>query len=275
MDGTPVIIVTGASGGLGLSVAEWLNLRRTRLCLVARNKKKLHTAAEKFARSGGSPLALPADVALWKDCLEVIGRSLERFGRIDAVINNAGIVEPLAPIARADPEAWLYNIQVNLLGPFYMIRAALNELRERKGRVINVSSGAARLPIQAGSAYCASKAALTHLTSVLAAEEPAVTCIAVRPGVVDTDMQVRLREQAPAAMPPEQVSYYRGLKEEGKLEDPRVPARSIAWLALHAPAQWSGEFLDYDDPKVGGPAKDFFGESIGSRKEQGARLSDS
>ena len=258
MEDRPVVIVTGASKGLGASVAFWLGRAGTRVCLVGRNEGKLAEAAEKVKGFGGIPLAVPADVAVWEQCLAVISKTVDRFGRIDAVVNNAGIFEPLAPVAQADPAAWLYNIQVNLLGPFYMVRAALAHLRERSGRVVNVSSGAARHPIYGGSAYCAAKAGLTHFTSVLAAEEAAVTSLAVRPGVVDTDMQVLLRREAPGVMPPEQASYYETLKTEGLLQDPDVPARSIAWLALQAPAEWSGQFLDYDDPKAAGPAKAFF-----------------
>ena len=230
------------------------------MCLVAKNEARLEDVAEKVKSHGGTPLAIPADVAVWEQCLEVIDKALRVFGRIDAVVNNAGIFEPLAPIGRTDPAAWRYNIEVNLLGPFYMVKAALPSLRERGGRVVNVSSGAARHPIQGGSAYCAAKAGLTHFTAVLAAEEEGVTSVAVRPGVVDTDMQVLLRREGPRAMPPDQASYYERLKTEGLLENPDVPGRSIAWLALQAPSGWSGQFLDYDDPRVAGSATAFFAQ---------------
>ena len=258
MERTPVVIVTGASRGLGASVAQWLGRAGAGVCLVARNEEKLAAVAEKVKNHGGVPLEVPADVALWEPCLGVVNQTLRRFGRIDALVNNAGLFEPIARIAQADPADWLYNIQVNLLGPFYLVKAALEHLRKHGGHVVNVSSGAARHPIHGGSAYCAAKAALTHFTAVLAAEEPAVTAVAVRPGVVDTDMQVLLRREAPKAMPPEEACYYERIKTEGLLENPDVPARSIAWLALNAPASWSGRFLDYDDPRVAGPAGDFF-----------------
>ena len=112
------------------------------------------------------------------------------------------------------------------------------------------------------SAYCTGKAALNHLTRVLAAEEPAVTALTVRPGVVDTDMQAILRNEADNAMPVEQIAYYRQLKERGELEPPQIPARAIAWLALHAPREFSGRFLDYDDPRISRPAAQVFGASL-------------
>ena len=103
-----------------------------------------------------------------------------------------------------------------------------------------------------------SKAALNHFTRVLAAEESAITVLAVRPGVVDTPMQAYIRDRGPHVMPPEQIAYYTNLKERGELEPPEIPGRAIAWLALHAPEAFSGEFLDYDDPRISRPAIDFF-----------------
>jgi NAD(P)-dependent dehydrogenase (short-subunit alcohol dehydrogenase family) len=91
---------------------------------------------------------------------------------------------------------------------------------------------------------------LIHFSSVLSKEEPGITVVTVRPGIVDTTMQARLREQAPQVMPPDQAAYYSEIKEKGELEPPEVPARSLAWLVLYAPEEWSGDFLDYDDPRI-------------------------
>ena len=73
-------------------------------------------------------------------------------------------------------------------------------------------------------------------------------------------MQTFIREESPRAMPPGQADYYRQLKDRGELEPAAIPARSIAWLALHAPWDFSGRFLDYDDPLIYGPALEVFGE---------------
>ena len=113
------------------------------------------------------------------------------------------------------------------------------------------------------SAYCAGKAALNHFTQVLAAEETTLTALAVRPGVVDTEMQAVLRREGSKAMTASQVAYYHQLKDRGALEPPEIPARSIAWLALYAPPEFSGRFLDYDDPRILRPALEVFGEILG------------
>ena len=247
---------------MGAYVARWLGRVGTAVVLVARSGDRLKQVAVEVKRLGGKPFTMVADVADSRACARVVERTVSVLGRIDALVNNAGIVEPLATVATADAEAWRYAIEVNLLGPFHMVRASILELRKQRGRVVNVSSGAATTAIRAASAYCAAKAGLNHFTRVLAAEEPLVTCVAMRPGVVDTDMQAVIRQIGPAAMPPDQMAYYQGLKVEGKLEPPWVPARSIAWLALHAPLEWSDQFLNYDDPNISRSALEVFGESL-------------
>jgi NAD(P)-dependent dehydrogenase (short-subunit alcohol dehydrogenase family) len=255
----PVIIVTGASRGIGTAVACWLATVGGRVTLVARHEQRLNTVARQVDALGGESLTIAADIARADACRRVAETTLDRFGRIDALVNNAGMIAPLSRVADADPQAWSDNVAVNLLGPFYLARFTLAALRARRGRIVNVSSGAAYRPISAASAYCAAKAGLTHLSRVLAAEEPDVTVMAVRPGVVDTDMQAILRRQGPSAMPPAEAAYYARLKKDGKLEPPWVPARVIAWLALAAPVSFSGEFFDYDAPRLVKPSMDLLG----------------
>ena len=258
----PVIIITGASRGVGADIARWLAKNGAAVTLSARTAPGLHRVAADVASLGGDSLVIPADVSSAEACREITAATIERFGRLDALVNNAGILEPLEKIINSDPEAWRYNIDVNLTGPVYMSMAAVAELRLRKGRIVNVSSGAAEHVIQAAGAYCTAKAGLNHFTRVLAAEEPDITAIAVRPGVVDTDMQVILRRQGPEKMPKEQADYYLDLKTDGRLEPPYVPARAIAWLALNAPEEWSGAYMNYDDPQISKPALEVFGPSL-------------
>jgi NAD(P)-dependent dehydrogenase (short-subunit alcohol dehydrogenase family) len=255
----PVVIVTGASRGLGAATARWLARTGTAVSLVARSQKELRHEADAIERSGGDCLFVPGDVSDPRFCRSAVEKTLARFHRLDALVNNAGTVEPMQLAADARPADWHYNIAVNLLGPVYMSMAAIPDLRHRNGRIVNVSSGAAHSVIVAASAYCAAKAALNQFSRVLAAEEPDLTVIAVRPGVVDTRMQELLRSDGPAKMPPEQAAYYRNLKTAGRLEPPQVPARSVAWLALNAPREWSGDFMSYDDPQIAEPALAAFG----------------
>ena len=258
----PAVIVTGASRGLGAAATRWLAKAGAAVTLVARSEENLQQVAEDVRRLGGIPQVVAADVSDVDACRLAVQNTLEEFGRIDALVNNAGVVQPLAPIAETHPDEWRRNIEVNLFAPYYLVRAAISNLRKHKGRVVNVSSGAANLALATVSAYCTGKAALNHFTRVLAAEEPGVTALAVRPGVVDTDMQAVLRSEADNAMPAEQMAYYRQLKARGELEPPEIPARAIAWLALYAPSEFSGRFLDYDDPRISQPARDIFGTDL-------------
>ncbi|MGB5991377.1 MAG: SDR family NAD(P)-dependent oxidoreductase [Desulfobacterales bacterium] len=256
----PVVIVTGASRGLGAAVARWLAKARAAVTLISRSEDRLNDVAGEIRSLGGKPLVFTADVSSSDDCRSAVELTLDRFGRIDALVNNAGIIQPISSIAHTEPDNWRHNIEVNLMGPFYMIQAAISSLRIQNGRIVNVSSGAATRVMKNASAYCAAKAALNHFTRVLAEEEPGLTALTIRPGVVDTDMQATIRNEGLNAMSDEQLAYYRQLKANGKLEPPEIPGRSIAWLALHAPTEFSGQFFDYDDPRIAKPALRAFGK---------------
>ena len=262
MNKSPVVIVTGASRGLGAAVACWLGQAGAAVTLIARAEAKLNETGEAVRRLGGETLVCRADVSQYDACRKAVDQTLDRFGRIDALVNNAAIVQPISVIAQTDPADWRYNLEVNLIGPFNLTRAAVAALRRQSGRIVNVSSGAANLALESISAYCTGKAALNHFTRVLAVEEPGLTALTVRPGVVDTDMQTFIRDEGPRAMPSEQADYYRQLKDRGELEPAEIPARTLAWLALYAPREFSGRFLDYDDDRICQPALEVFGESL-------------
>jgi len=262
MSNSKVAIVTGASSGLGAAIACWLAKIGTRVVLVARNKDRLKQTSQQIEGLGGSSLTVSADVADENACRELVNSTLNQYQRIDALVNNAGTIAPLAKIAETNISQWRTAIEVNLLGPFYLSHFAMAAIASANGRIINVSSGAANIPIPAASAYCASKAALTHFTRVLAEEESKITTVSIRPGVVDSPMQDQIRREGPAAMKPEQIAYYQDLKTQGQLEPPEVPGRSIAWLALYAPNHMSGNFVNYDDTDIAGPALNLFGTYI-------------
>ncbi len=256
---SPVIIVTGASRGMGADAARWLGSVGASCVLTARSGDGLRAVARDVEKLGGLALAVPGDAASPGHCGGVVDAAVDRFGRIDGLINNAGVLGPMAYVESADPEQWRHNIEVNLLAPFRATRAALPHLRRGHGRVVTVSSGAAENPVEGWSAYCAAKAGVTHLNRVLASEVPEVTFVALRPGVVDTHMQTLIREDGPDGMNPEKAEYFRRLKADGALEPPFVPARAMAWLVLYAASGQSGRFLEYDDETVAGPATERFG----------------
>lgn len=245
-----VILVTGASRGLGAATAQILLQMGAAVVLAARSAAALHALAAQADPGGARSLVVPADVADEPECQRVVAAAMERFGQIDGLINNAGLLLPVAPLGDADPAQWRQNIAVNLLGPYYLIHHALPHLRASRGRVVNVSTGAAVNPAPGWSAYSVAKAAVNMLTRVLAEEAPEVVSLALRPGVVDTAMQETIRDEGAAGMPAERHQRFVRLHEQGDLLPPELPGRALATLALYAPPAWSGEFLAWDEPKV-------------------------
>ena len=183
-------------------------------------------------------------------CAAFIKEAVEKLGRVDGAIHNAGTVDPIGPIAEAPLQTWLNAWQVNVAGAFHLTKSLLPALRESQGRVVTVGTGASQQPIAGWSAYCTTKAALLMFTRVLAAEEPAVTSLSMTPGVVDTAMQERIREKGPEGMPKQLADYFLSLPASGQLVAPQVPARALATLVLKAPREWTGQELDFTDPRI-------------------------
>jgi NAD(P)-dependent dehydrogenase (short-subunit alcohol dehydrogenase family) len=144
--------------------------------------------------------------------------------------------------------AWQKLIAVNVIGPYLCARAVLPHLLDkRRGRIINVSSGAAESNLVGTSAYNTSKAALERFSSTLAAETEGsgVVVTALRPGIVDTAMQARVRE-TPAHLFP-RVSTFQSWHERGQLRPATEPAQAILWLASHFARDVNGQLFSIDD----------------------------
>jgi NAD(P)-dependent dehydrogenase (short-subunit alcohol dehydrogenase family) len=246
----PTIIVTGASRGLGAAIARVSARAGARVVLSARSADALKEEVAQITAAGGQALAVPGDVSQEADCHAIIRQALEHFGQIHALVNNGGIVEPIAPLAEADPQEWQRSWAVNVLGPVMLTRMALPQLRLQQGRVINISSGVATNVVGGWGAYSTAKAALNHFTAILAGEEPELTALAVRPGLVDTAMQAIIRQKGKGRMTQSNYNRLYGAYERGALLPPETPGRAIACLALYALHEWSGQALQWDDEKV-------------------------
>lgn len=242
--------MTGASRGLGAAAARVAAQMGAHVVISARSATELAQVAAAIEAEGGQVTAVPGDVSVLADCVQMVETAVSHTGRLDALINNAGIIQPIAPIAAADSAAWETLLRINLIGPVQLTRLALPYLRPVKGRIIHVSSGAAVNPVPGWGAYCASKAALNHFSQVLAVEEPDITTLTFRPGVVDTAMQAVIRQEGQTGMPEENYDWFVSLHHEGKLLSPELPARALVALALFAPHAWSGDFVQWDDSRV-------------------------
>ena len=246
-----VAIVTGGGRGIGRSTALLLAAEGANVAVLARSAPQVDAVAQEIQSRGRAALPLTVDVSQWDEVETAVARVLDTFGHVDILINNAGIIQPVAPAHRVDPQAWAYNVDVNLKGAFFMARAVLPHMVEQKrGVIVNVSSGAAHHVITSWSAYCAAKAGLYHFTRVLAAEleGTGIRVNSVRPGVVDTEMQRIIRESRPEDFGPANLERFRRLKEEGQLLPPEYPARLIVWLCTDDAADIHGQEVDIYEP---------------------------
>lgn len=184
-----VVAITGASSGIGRALAEALALRGVRLALLARSTDILNDLGTQLRTSGASDvLVRSGDVGDPKVPGDWIADILVRWGRLDALVNNAGvgIMKPVTELTDGD---WTASLATNVTGPFRLIRAVLPPMRKAGGgHIINVSSIAGEVGFPGGGAYCASKFALQGLSECLMQEvrRDGVKVTIVGPGSVDT-----------------------------------------------------------------------------------------
>jgi NAD(P)-dependent dehydrogenase (short-subunit alcohol dehydrogenase family) len=183
-----VAIVTGAARGLGRAAAERLRERGASVAVNVRDRER----AESLAREiGENVLAVPGDIAADGVPEEIVRRTLERFGRVDIVVNNAALARSTR-FPDLSAEEWRHALEVNLTAPFLLTKAALPAMKaQHYGRIINISSTAGRTVSTLGGAhYTASKAGLLGLTRAAAKElgQFGITVNAVCPGMIDTEL---------------------------------------------------------------------------------------
>ena len=245
MTDQPVVLLTGASRGIGAHTARWLASGGAHLALVAREVNGLSEVGDDARRRGIEVLELPGDITEAGVAQRLVAAVLDRFGRLDSLINNAGIAGPVGHVATLDLHQWRRTLETNLLAPVALIQAAASELRRRAGTVVNVTSEVADIASESIEPYAGAKAALRHLSRTLAEEEPQITVIAYDPGPTDTELMAEIRDQSTATMSPMLASAYHGLYESGRLIQPQDTARVLAWLAISAPSAWSGRTIDH------------------------------
>jgi 3-oxoacyl-[acyl-carrier protein] reductase len=233
-----VIIVTGASRGIGAAAAAALATAGATVVLTARDAE----LTQEVARSiGDAASARPCDVSDYAAFAALVADTRARFGRLDALINNAGVIEPIASIAESDPAAWARNVEINLTGAYHAIRAVLpGMLASGGGTIVNVSSGAAIRPLEGWSAYCSAKAGLHMLTRAVALEtaRKGIRVFGFQPGTTDTDMQVLIR--ASGVNPISQIP-------RGNLTPVAHPAAAIVYLCTPAADDLNGQEFSLRD----------------------------
>lgn len=236
-----VIVVTGASKGIGAAAAAALAREGATVMLTARDGRLAGDVAAGIVRDGGKASARACDVSDYAQVEGLIAETEGRFGKIDILVNNAGVIAPIASVADSDPADWARNIEINLTGAYHPIRAVLPRMiAAGGGTIVNVSSGAAMRPLEGWSAYCSAKAGLAMLTRAIALENPdnGIRVFGFQPGTTDTDMQVAIR-----ASGINRVSQI----PRANLTPVAHPAIAIVYLCTPAAADLNGQEFSLGD----------------------------
>lgn len=233
-----VVVITGASRGIGEAAARVLAADGAKLVLAARSLSKVEQIAQEIGAT-----AVACDVSRYQDVADLISAAEQLHGRVDVLVNNAGMIEPVEALANADVAAWDNVIDVNLKGVFYGMRAAIPGMVARGGgTVINISSGAAYNVLEGWSHYCASKAGVLQLTRSGHLEYGAagVRVMGLSPGTVATQMQKEIKAS--------------GVN----------PVSELAWDD-HIPPEWVGRAIAY----LSGPGGDaYLGQDMKLREPE-------
>ena len=235
------LLITGASRGIGKATARLFVEAGANVALIARSEEAI---ADLSGELGANSIAIPCDVSRYWEVSKAVDATIETFGGLDFLINNAGVIEPISHLVTSDPDDWSHAIDVNLKGVYYGMRAALPYMLENGGgTIITVSSGAAHYPIEAWSHYCASKAGAAMLTASADKEtrENGMRIMGLSPGTVATQMQREIKSS--------------GINPVSQLEwsdhiPPEWPAKTLAWMCSSESDDWVGQEISLREEEI-------------------------
>jgi len=236
-----VAIVTGASGGIGRAIAAALAAEGAAVVVCyAGNREAAETLAGTISENGGQAVSVQADLSVRDGAQRVVAAALQAFGRVDILVNNAGILRDNL-VLRMREEDWEAVINTNLNSAFYCTKAVLREfVRQRSGRIINITSVVAESGNAGQANYVAAKAGMIGLTKAVAREVASrgITVNAVAPGFVETRMTGQLT--------PEQVKMHLEQVPLGRAGKPEEIAAAVVFLASDDAAYITGQVLNVD-----------------------------
>lgn len=202
-----VILITGASSGIGAGIARELAKTDAILLLGARRESRLAALAEELQFNGAEVAIKALDVTRREEMTQFVEYALERWGRVDVMINNAGIM-PLSPMASLRLEEWEQMIDVNIKGVLYGIASVLpTMLAHQRGHIINIASIGALAVSPTAAVYCATKFAVRAISDGLRQENSQLRITCVHPGVVESELASTITDPAAA----EAMQHYRAI----------------------------------------------------------------
>jgi 3-oxoacyl-[acyl-carrier protein] reductase len=232
-----VAIITGASRGIGRLLAIALAGQGAKVVVSARNLEALQELAAEIKAEGGEALAVAGDVAIEDDANDLIKQAVAAYGQVNILVNNAGITRDGLLLRMKDAD-WDAVLDTNLKGAFHCIRAVAKVMvKQRSGRIINISSVVGEMGNAGQANYCASKAGLLGLTKSVARElaKRNVTVNAITPGFIVTDMTDGMTDKAREALT-EQIPL-------GRLGAAEDVANAVLFLASDQSAYITGQVL--------------------------------
>jgi NADP-dependent 3-hydroxy acid dehydrogenase YdfG len=192
-----VVVITGASSGLGEAAARHLSAEGALVVLGARRLERIQSLAKDLSGRGGKALALPTDVTQHEQVKKLVEAAVQTYGRIDVMLNNAGLM-PHSPLERLKIDDWDRTIDVNIKGVLYGIAAALPHMKQQKaGHIINVSSVAGHKVNPGGAVYSATKYAVRVISEGLRMEVKPynIRTTVISPGAVATELPDSITEK--------------------------------------------------------------------------------
>lgn len=191
-----VLVITGASSGMGEATARDLAAMGAKVVLGARRADRLDTLVKEITEAGGEAVAVATDVTKLDDVQKLVNTAKETFGRVDVLFNNAGLM-PLSPLESLRIDEWDQMIDVNMKGTLYGIAAALPIMKAQKsGHIINVSSVYGHIVVATGAVYCATKHAVRAISEGLRQEvkDYNIRVTTISPGAVNTELTSHITE---------------------------------------------------------------------------------
>ena len=251
-----VVLVTGASRGLGEATAKLLAKKGAAVTIISNEPSKLGKVERAIIESGGRCLALTCDVKDGEAVQSVVDQTVEKFGKITDLVNNAGVIQPLALIEDTDSDAWKQCVSTHIFGSFHCVKSVIPHFKQQAdSSIINISSGASEVPLDGWSGYNCGKAALKIFSSVLHQEvnEYGIRVYSLRPGGVNSRMQDEIRAAKINDIP------HANIPKEN-LMPPIHAAKGITRLIRDTEKQYNGQELDVRHPPLIG---DFENEDEG------------
>ncbi len=239
-----VAIVTGSTRGIGQAIAEELARQGAKVVISGRNGERARQVAAAIQEAGGEAIAVQADVSHMEDAQRLVKETLDRWGRIDILVNNAGITRDNL-LLRMSEEEWDTVLQVNLKGAFNCTKSVTRQMmKQRQGRIINITSVVGQMGNAGQANYAASKAGLIGFTKSVARELASrnITCNAVAPGYIQTDMTAALDDAVKDSLK-QQIPL-------GRLGTPEDVARVVAFLCSDDAAYITGQVINVDGGMV-------------------------